>query len=867
MAFIREMPDSIMRNETSLLAQPGFHFHDHANRSVVTTAQTSLLSAARLSAYRGIRALILATMLLLCLLPSKGAMGAEEPDTITLQLRSRPYFQAAGFYTAQAMGYYRDEGLDVRISPAQVGTSSLQRIISKKAQYGVGDISVLTAYLKGDPVIALASIFQHSSFKLVSLKNKGIENPQDLRGKRITIAPDNGMTHLKLLLQQEGIPLSDVILQPGSPRAKELIAGHTDVIAVLSGWELATLDDQHIAYNAINGQQFGVDVYGHILFTHTDEAREHPERLEAFLRASKKGWIYAMDHPETASRFIMQSGQAGDITVAQLMRQAGEMKNLVLADIVDVGHMNGKRWQQIADELATLNLAPRGRSVQAFLYDPIDSQNQRWMEKLVIAAIAISVLIMVVLFWNVLMQRSVKKRTRDLQEEIGKRVHAQEQLYQSLRTDQLTGLPNSRRIPEYISQLLAECAATGQHAALLFIDLSNFQRVAVTFGRDVSDRIIVEVARVLQRESEPEDFLARVGGDQFVLIPSYYTHDRQAVADYAEDYARKLQMPFQSLLRIKDHEQLISMNVGIALSDVSSQQADLWIKRAELAMHDSKNAENESVHFFNPQSEQNVISRSALELGIRRGLEQSEFLVYYQLQVDETGQPTGAEALIRWQQAECGLVKPDEFILVSEESGLIIAVGAWMIEAVCQQLVAWAQRPERRHLGISVNVSARQLHHPDFVSMVSDVLARTGANPHKLRFEITESVFLNRSQDTMTKLKRLKAMGITFSVDDFGTGYSSLSYLLQQQIFSELKIPRPFVLAALSNTNAGNVIDAIIRLAHALNMTIVAEGVETETQRDYLYALGCRRFQGYLFSVPASIEILETLLDQQMSDT
>ncbi|GEM_PF-4819408 len=852
-----------MQNEKPLLAPSGFHFHDQEHWSVIAVVQAHPLRLVQSSAYQVIRTLLGVIVLLLCLFPVTDAMSAEEPDTITLQLRSRPYFQAAGFYTAQAMGYYRDEGLNVRIAPAQAGTSSLQRILSKKAEYGVGDISVLTAYMRGEPVIALASIFQHSSFKLISLKNKGIEDPQDLRGKRITVSADNGMTHLKVLLQQEGIPLSAVILQFGSPRAKELIAGNTDVIAVLSGWELGVLDDQRIPYNAISGQQYGVDVYGHILFTHTDEARDHPGRLDAFLRASKKGWVYAMDHPDAASRFIMQSGQAGDITTAQLMRQAGEMKNLVLSDIVDVGHMNGKRWQQIAVDLATLNLAPRGRSVQAFLYDPADRQNQRWMQKLVIASITIAILIAVVLFWNLLMQRSVKKRTRDLQDEIGKRVLAQEQLYQSLRTDQLTGLPNSRRIPEYVNQLMGECAANDQHSALLFIDLSNFQRVAVTFGRDVSNRIIVEVARVLKQGLQTDDFLARVGGDQFILIPAYYSRDRQAVADYAENYARKLQLPFQSLLRIKDHEQLISMNVGIALSDLPSQQADLWIKRAELAMYDSKNAENESVHFFNPESEQHVVSRSALELDIRRGLEQSEFLVYYQLQVDEAGRPTGAEALIRWQQAERGMVRPDEFILVSEESGLIITIGAWMIKAVCQQLVTWSRHPERRHLGISVNVSARQLHHPDFVSLISDVLARTGANPHKLRFEITESVFLNRSQETMAKLKRLKAMGITFSVDDFGTGYSSLSYLLQQQIFSELKIPRPFVMAALSNTNAGNIIDAIIRLAHALNMTIVAEGVETEDQRDYLHEHGCRRFQGYLYNAPASIETLEKLLDQQ----
>ncbi|NYT78935.1 EAL domain-containing protein [Alcaligenaceae bacterium] len=839
-----------------------FHLHDKLSGSKHPVVQGSALKSTLKHALRMILIARGFLLLAICVLPFQSAVGATEPEIIRLQLKSRPYFQAAGFYTAQALGFYRAEGLNVQILPGNRNKSSLQSVAGKTTEYGISDISVLTAYLQGAPLIALASFYQHAPFKLISLKSNNIVEPEDLRGRRITVDKEKGLTHLQVLLKREDIPQSAITIVDGDARMEELLNGTTDVIGVLSTWEPASLDERHIAYNEINTQDYGIDFYGNTLFTHADEARAHPERLEAFLRASKKGWMYAMEHPEDAVRFILQSGHAGSVTQERLMQQADEMKGQVLADLVDIGHMNTKRWQLIANELTNLNGAPAARPVQQFLYDPVSSQKNRLMHKIFIATIATALFVLILLLWNVLMQRAVKKRTSALQDEIGKRILAQEQLSESIRTDQLTGLPNERGIPDRVSQLLTDCAETERYAALLFIDLSNFQRVALTFGRDISDSIIVRVTQVLSRGLKPGDFLARVGGDQFVIIPGYQHRNRQRLADYSREYAEQLQRPFESLLRVKGREQLISMKIGIAISESKCQSADLWIKRAELAMHDSKNSENESVSFFDPESEKTVLSRSNLELDIRRGLEQSEFIPFYQLQVDEAGEAIGVEALIRWQHRRRGMINPDTFILVSEESGLIITVGAWMIETVCQQLVAWAHQPNRRHLSISVNVSARQLHHPDFVSTVQAILEKTGANPHRLRFEVTESIFLKKTQATISKLRQLKAKGVTFSLDDFGTGYCSLAYLLQQQIFSEIKIAKPFVSVALSNPNAGKIIDSIITLAGCLDMTIVAEGVETIEQRDYLYQHGCRQFQGYLISRPARLSELEELLDK-----
>lgn len=800
-------------------------------------------------------------LLAICVLPAQAAMGAKGPETIRLQLKSRPHFKAAGFYTAQALGFYRDEGLEVQILPGGRNKSSLQSVADKTAEYGISDISVLSAYIKGAPFVALAPILQHAKFELISLKSSKIVDVEDLRGHRVSVDKENGLTHLQVLFQREGIPMSAVSLVDGAARLEELLNGNTDVIGVLSSWETDSLDAQSVAYNAINTKDYGLDFYGSILFTHADEARDHSDRLEAFIRASKKRWLYAMEHPENAVRFILKSGHAGTTTQERLLLQALEMKDQVLADIIDIGHMNTPRWQQISNELTSMNTAPAGRPVQQFLYDPVSSQKSRLMKKILIATIATAFFVIILLLWNVLMQRAVKKRTRALQDEVSKRILAQEQLSESLRIDQLTGLPNEIGIPGYVTQLLDDCAATAQYAALLFIDLSNFQRIAVTFGRDVSDSMIVKVAQVMSSGLKPGDFLARVGVDQFVIILAYRHESRRMVANYAREYAQQLQLPFEALLRVKDHEQLISMNIGIALSDSLCQSTDLWIKRAELAMHTSKKSENESVSFFDPEAESKMLSRSTLELDIRRGLAQSEFIPFYQLQVNDTGAAVGVEALIRWKHGKHGMISLDEFILVAEESGLIIPVGSWMIETVCRQLVAWAHQPQRHHLSISVNVSARQVHHPDFVSTVLDILKKTGANPYRLRFEVTESIFLKKSQTTIGKMQQLKEKGITFSLDDFGTGYSSLAYLLMQEIFSEIKIAKPFVSAALSNPNAGKIIDSIISLASSLEMAIVAEGVETIEQREYLYRHGCRQFQGYLFSRPVALDALEELLD------
>ncbi len=482
------------------------------------------------------------------------------------------------------------------------------------------------------------------------------------------------------------------------------------------------------------------------------------------------------------------------------------------------------------------------------------------MYKALITASALALLTVTLVIWIFLMLRT-KSRTRDLFEEVRKRKMAQEQLAETLRTDLLTGLPNERSVQDFISQMNFNSADKVLYSALLFIDLANFQRITVTFGRDVSDSIIVEIAGVLSDLLKFDDFLARVGGDQFVIIPGYRHHERRQVTEYAYNYAQQIQLPFQSLLKVKGHEQLISMNIGIAISDESCLSANTWIKRAELAMHDSKNAENESIHFYDPISEKRVQSRSSLELEIRKGLELSQFMVFYQLQVNENGCAVGVEALIRWEHPERGMVNPEEFIVVSEESGQIIAVGSWMIEAVCLQLADWAISSHRKNLTISVNVSARQFHHPDFVRTVLDILDRTGANADRLRFEITESVFLKRSRDTITKLRQLISRGISLSLDDFGTGYSSLSYLLEPKLFSEIKIPKEFVTVVLTNPNADKIIDSIINLALSMGMTVVAEGLETKEQLDYLYTKGCRRFQGYLIGRPMPKAQLEAALN------
>jgi EAL domain-containing protein (putative c-di-GMP-specific phosphodiesterase class I) len=303
-------------------------------------------------------------------------------------------------------------------------------------------------------------------------------------------------------------------------------------------------------------------------------------------------------------------------------------------------------------------------------------------------------------------------------------------------------------------------------------------------------------------------------------------------------------------------------SIGVTLFGEHNESKDELLKRADLAMYQAKGAGRNTMRFFDAGMQAEVTQRIALENALRDALARREFMLFYQPQVDVEGTITGAEVLVRWNHPQRGLVSPAEFIPLAEETGVIIPMGRWILEGACRQLARWAVNPDKAHLTVAVNVSARQLMRADFVDSVLLILRETGALPQRLKLELTESVLVSDVDNTIAKMRALKQHGVGFAMDDFGTGYSSLSFLKLLPL-DQLKIDQGFVRDILVDVNDAAIAKMVIALADSLGLTVIAEGVETQAQREFLSAQGCFAYQGYLFGKPTEVEAFEALLDQQ----
>eukprot|EP01030_Chromulinospumella_sphaerica_P034644 gene34644-biopygen21381 len=337
--------------------------------------------------------------------------------------------------------------------------------------------------------------------------------------------------------------------------------------------------------------------------------------------------------------------------------------------------------------------------------------------------------------------------------------------------------------------------ARGEELALLFIDLDRFKYVNDTLGHHIGDELLKQVSKALQARLREGDTLARLGGDEFIVlledIDSQYG---------ASQVAEKLVQMFEQPFVVAGHELFVTCSVGISLFPDDATDLNMLIRNADVAMYQAKAAGRNAMRFFEPSMQEVVTIRATLDADLRLGLQHGQFRLYYQPQVDAAERVTGAEVLLRWLHPQRGLVHPLDFIAAAEESGLILPLGRWVMETACAQLAAWAAQPEMAHLTVAVNVSPLQFRQPDFVEQVNQVLVASGANPRRLKLELTETMLLDDVEQAICKMAALKVRGVNFALDDFGTGYSSLSYL-QRLPISQLKIDRSFVRDILNSAS------------------------------------------------------------------
>jgi len=423
--------------------------------------------------------------------------------------------------------------------------------------------------------------------------------------------------------------------------------------------------------------------------------------------------------------------------------------------------------------------------------------------------------------------------------------------------DTLTGLPNRRLLWERLRQALVSSIRSSSKHALLFVDLDGFKSLNDTLGHHIGDLLLQETGRRIQNCVREVDTVARLGGDEFVIILEDLSQIPEIAAAQARTVGGKILGAIDQPFLLDGRECHTTSSMGITVFGNQNESTNEVLQQADIAMYQAKAAGRNAMFFFAPALQASVNARVALERDLRLAIRENQFALFYQPQLDR-GLLTGAEALLRWRHPSRGLVSPQEFVPLAEETGLIFPLGSWVLETACLQLAHWADRKEGQHLSIAVNISAREFRQPKFVDYVLAALDRTGANPKNLKIELSESMFSENVEDVIAKMIKLKSHGISFSLEDFGTGYSSMTYLKRLPL-DQIKIDRAFVGEILKDPISSAVAQAIISFGKAMGLSVIAEGVETEEQRAFLAKLGCHSFQGYLFSHPLPLgEFYET---------
>lgn len=436
---------------------------------------------------------------------------------------------------------------------------------------------------------------------------------------------------------------------------------------------------------------------------------------------------------------------------------------------------------------------------------------------------------------------------------------AKEAIHRLAFYDPLTDLPNRRLLQDQLNMALTNSARDGQFGAVLMIDLDHFKLINDTKGHAVGDLLLVEVAKRLKSCVRRGDTVSRLGGDEFVIMLEQLGRDLKQAMLQAEAISKKIMHVINQPFLIAGHELHSSLSIGISLFTLPASTSEEILKRSDAAMYQAKSSGRNALRFFDQNIQASLENRLQMEVELRQALPKNQFSLYYQAQFDREGNVFGAEALVRWEHPQRGLVLPNEFIPLAEESELIVLMGNWVIRSACLQLKEWENNPTTRDLILAVNVSARQFSQASFFLDICSVLEETGANASNLKLELTESSVLQNVVSTIEKMEALKLLGIHFAIDDFGTGHSSLSYLTKLPI-SQLKIDRSFVRNINTEKNDAVLVQTIIGMAKNLGLNVIAEGVETEEQRICLQNYDCNHYQGFLFSKPVTLVEFKKLL-------
>ncbi len=445
-----------------------------------------------------------------------------------------------------------------------------------------------------------------------------------------------------------------------------------------------------------------------------------------------------------------------------------------------------------------------------------------------------------------------------LGKDISERKAAELQIHTLAFYDSLTHLPNRQLLHDRISQAIAKSQRHQKYGALMMIDLDNFKALNDTKGHHIGDELLKQVAIRVQEVLRSGDTLGRVGGDEFVVLLEGLSLKEADAAMESEHFAKRIKNIINQPYLLLGYEHTCSPSIGVALFVGNTYDKETLLKQADIAMYQSKKLGRNRISFYDPMMQEKIEQKTTMEQELRLAITKEELVIFYQPQVNLKGDIVGVEALIRWNHPQKGLIPPNDFIPLAEETGLIIPLGTWVLYAACEQLLTWSKLYTHHALQMSINVGVKQFQEIHFYDTVATVLQQTGVPAHRVKLELTESLIVENIVETIAKIEALRSLGISFSLDDFGTGYSSLSYLKRLPL-DELKIDQAFVRDITVDNNDAMIVKTIIEMAHNFDLDVIAEGVEDEEQSKFLLENGCTLFQGYLFGKPMPAAEIERL--------
>ncbi len=795
-----------------------------------------------------LKRMCLVTALVLLFGATVGTTALAAGKTVSLQLDGEHQFRYAGYYAALWQGYYERAGINVDILSGAVqtipGFDVISSVIDGDSTFGIAGAELLLAHDRGYPVVALAVILQRSSIDLYITEDQLAPTPDKLEKVGIAPKPMHWLSY-ELMFNNpdsgatggQAVPLSST--SPVELNNVNGMFGDSLVFPYVA-------DQLNIDVTTVKPQNHGVDLPGSTIFTSRSVLQNNPDVVEAFVVASLEGWRYALQNSDEIATRLTREGLMPGASLnndGANFYQIKKVRELTMYPVVPLGNNSSHRWAAAHELLFEAGLVRNSFSARQYIYDPIEKlrarakRNEWWLE---IGLPMLMVMALAVLFaygyhWQ--LQRKAARK-----------------LYREANYDALTGLPNRPFALRYLASHIESANAPGTH--LLFIDLDGFKRVNDQFGHAVGDEILLKAAKRLQLSCNSASMVARLGGDEFIAL--FCNISSAAAARIAASTVTEMKRPFH----VDGREIHIGASIGGVHTDGAPMTDVELLQQADTAMYHAKLAGRGKYREFDKALHDSAQAQHELETHLHRAIAEDELSLCYQPIISLGNQRcVGAEALLRWHSTALGNVSPDRFIPVAEASGLIEDIGAWVLARACKQWSQW-QREYGEALELAVNVSPRQFYSRKLLALLSQIEQVHNVAPTAIKLEITEGLLANSNHETEQLLDRIVELGYTFSIDDFGTGYASLNYLRQFPA-STLKIDRSFIAGLFTDERNQPLVTAIIGMAHSLGLYVVAEGVETRAQAQFLRNLNCDYAQGYLFSKPLDAARFSSFLKQQ----